>query len=319
MSERALPVRGIAVFEAAARAVSFHAAAEELNLTPSAVSHQIRLLEETLGVKLFERVGRGVTLTAEGAEYASIVRSSMRRLRVATNQIKLRAKVGRALEVVRIEAPPSWAHCWLLPRLPELIAQHPGIDIRVNAQGSHLQGDRLPWPIPTDAPADLQIVYGDEELWGDRAAHLLSEDFQPLCAPTLTEGRGMDSPEQLLEHTLISTARNAVTWEEWLNWQRVDLDTKHVDSLQLDPSHLTIEAAVSGIGFILESSILVESHLATGKLIAPFRGLSLPGLSYWLFAPSRRKSASAVDAVMEWLQKAALPSMQPPEANSDLS
>ena len=147
MAERSIPVRGIAVFEAAARAVSFHAAAEELNLTPSAVSHQIRLLEETLGVKLFERVGRGVTLTAEGAEYARSVRPSIRRLRAATNQIKSRAKKGGALEVVRIEIPPSLAHCWLLPRLAELIAQHRGIDIRVNAQGSHLQGDRLPWPV----------------------------------------------------------------------------------------------------------------------------------------------------------------------------
>ena len=76
MAERSIPVRGIAVFEAAARAVSFHAAADELNLTPSAVSHQIRLLEEILGVKLFERVGRGVTLTAEGAEYARSIRPS---------------------------------------------------------------------------------------------------------------------------------------------------------------------------------------------------------------------------------------------------
>jgi len=115
MAERSIPVRGIAVFEAAARAVSFHAAAEELNLTPSAVSHQIRLLEETLGVKLFERVGRGVTLTAEGAEYARSIRPSLRRLRDATNEIKARAKKGGALEVVRIEIPPSLAHCWLLP------------------------------------------------------------------------------------------------------------------------------------------------------------------------------------------------------------
>jgi LysR family transcriptional regulator, glycine cleavage system transcriptional activator len=318
MAERALPVRGIAVFEAAARAVSFHAAAEELNLTPSAVSHQIRLLEETLGVKLFERVGRGVTLTAEGAEYASSVRSSMRRLRVATNQIKLRAKMGRALEVVRIEAPPSLAHCWLLPRLPELIAQHPGVDIRVNAQGSHLQGDRLPWPPLADAPADIQLVYGDDKLWADRAAHLLAEDFQPLCTPALLEQGNFTAPEALLEHRLLSTSRNAVTWEEWFNWQRVDLDTKHVDGLQLDPSHLTIEAAVGGLGVILESSILVERHVATGALVAPFPGLTLPGLSYWLFAPSKRKSATAVDAVMEWLEEQA-PRSQLPEERGDLS
>ena len=306
MAERSIPVRGIAVFEAAARAVSFHAAADELNLTPSAVSHQIRLLEEILGVKLFERVGRGVTLTAEGAEYARSIRPSIRRLRDATNQIKARAKKGGALEVVRIEIPPSLAHCWLLPRLTELIAQHPRIDIRVNAQGSHLQGDRLPWPTLADAPADLQIVYGDDNLWADRASHLFSEDFQPLCAPALLGRQAMDCADQLLQHTLISTSRNAVTWEEWLNWQGFDLDENPVDSLQLDPSHLAIEAAVSGMGFILESNVLVQRQLSIGNLVAPFPHLSRPGLSYWLFAPALRKAPSAVDVVIEWLRQSAV-------------
>jgi LysR family glycine cleavage system transcriptional activator len=88
MSERVLPLRGIWVFEAAARATSFQAAASELNLTPSAVSHQIRLLEEVLGVRLFDRVGRGVTLTPDGAEFARSVRPSIRRLRLATSEIK---------------------------------------------------------------------------------------------------------------------------------------------------------------------------------------------------------------------------------------
>jgi LysR family glycine cleavage system transcriptional activator len=316
MAERSLPVRGIAVFEAAARAASFHAAAEELNLTPSAVSHQIRLLEDTLGVRLFERVGRGVTLTAEGAEYARSVRPSMQRLRVATNQIRARAKAGGALEVVRIELPPSLAHCWLLPRMPELIAQHPGFEIRVNAQGSHLQGDRLPWPPLADAPADLQIVYGDDKLWADRASRLLSEDFQPLCAPALLEQGALESPDQLLQHTLLSTSRNAVTWEEWLNWQGIDIDKNPVNTLQLDPSHLAIEAAVDGMGVILESSLLVERHLGTGKLVAPFPDLRRPGLSYWLFAPSQRKAASAVDVVIEWLQASAPPTPAGGEANA---
>jgi LysR family glycine cleavage system transcriptional activator len=305
MAERSIPVRGIAVFEAAARAVSFHAAADELNLTPSAVSHQIRLLEDILGVKLFERVGRGVTLTPEGADYARSIRPSIRRLRSATNQIKARAKMGGASEVVRIEIPPSLAHCWLVPRLAELIAQHPGLDIRVNAQGSHLQGDRLPWPTFADAPADLQIVYGDDNLWADRASPLFAEDFQPLCAPALVQCRPVDSADQLLQHTLIGTSKNAVTWEEWLNWQGIDLDENLVDTLQLDPSHLAIEAALSGMGFILESSVLVQRQLAVGNLVAPFPHLSRPGLSYWLFEPSQRKAASAVDAVIEWLRNSA--------------
>src|SRR3546814_15731945 len=94
MSERVLPLRGIAVFEAAARSSIFQAAADELNLTPSAVSHQIRLLEDILGVRLFDRVGRGVTLTPDGAEYARSVRQSIRRLAPATSDHRLRGQQG---------------------------------------------------------------------------------------------------------------------------------------------------------------------------------------------------------------------------------
>src|ERR1041385_6098827 len=103
MSERVLPLRGIAVFEAAARSSSFQAAADELNLTPSAMSHQMRLLEDNLGVRLFDRVGRRVTLTPEGAEYARSVRQGIRKLRSATSEIRARGKKGASLEVVRIE------------------------------------------------------------------------------------------------------------------------------------------------------------------------------------------------------------------------
>jgi LysR family glycine cleavage system transcriptional activator len=234
----------------------------------------------------------------------------MQRLRVATNQIRARAKIGRALDVVRIEAPPSLADCWLLPRLAELVAQHPSIDIRLNAQGPLLQSD-WPWPPLADAPADIEIVYGDDKLWSDRASHFLSDTFQPICAPALLEHCAMQSPEELLRHTLLSTARNPVSWDAWLDWQGIDLHRDPVRTLQLDPSHLAIDAALGGMGIILESNILVERHLATGKLVAPFPNLTRPGLSYWLFAPSQRKAGSAVDAVITWLQEQAEAAVNP--------
>jgi LysR family glycine cleavage system transcriptional activator len=305
MSERVLPLRGISVFEAAARAASFQAAADELNLTPSAVSHQIRLLEAILGVRLFDRVGRGVTLTPEGAEYARSVRQSIRRLRAATSDIKTRGKKGGVLDVVRIEAPPSFAHCWLLPRLTDLMARLPGIDIRVNAQGSHLQGDRLPWAPLADAPADVQIVYGDDDLWADRASHLFSELFQPLCAPELLEGCTLDSPRDLLRETLVRTFQNSISWEEWLDLQGIDLHATPVDTIQLDPSHLAIGAAAKGLGFILESSILVQHEMSVGKLVSPFPSLSRPGLSYWILTPSANRARATIDAIVAWFKEKA--------------
>ncbi|MGH7024073.1 MAG: LysR substrate-binding domain-containing protein [Caulobacteraceae bacterium] len=302
MSEKALPLRGIAVFEAAARVSSFQAAAEELDLTPSAVSHQIRLLEDILGVQLFDRVGRGVILTPDGAEYARAVRQSIRRLRAATRDIRARGKKGEALEVIRIELPPSLAHCWLLPRLTDLMNRLPGIDIRVNAQGSHLQGDRLPFPLLADAPADVQIVYGDRDIWEDRASLLFSEDFALYCAPQFLAQRDLDTPQQLLGNTLISTSQNAVSWDEWLNLQGIDSDRPASSIVQLDPSHLAIEAAVRGVGIILESSALVGGELAAGLLVSPFPHLSRPGLSYWMYAPPANRARPTVEAVIEWLK-----------------
>lgn len=305
MSERVLPLRGIAVFEAAARASSFQAAADELNLTPSAVSHQIRLLEDILGVRLFDRVGRGVTLTPDGAEYARSVRLGLRRLRAATSDIRSRGKKGGTLDVVRIEMPPSFAHCWLLPRLSDLMARLPDIDIRVNAQGGHLQGDRTPFPQLADAPADVQIVYGDRDIWEDRASLLLPETFQPYCAPAFVERHGIDLPDKLRRKILISTAQNVVSWDEWLNLQGVDPDENPVGSIQMDPSHLAIGAASSGVGVILESSVLVAQDVAEGRLVAPFPHLSRPGVGYWIYMPSAQKVRPSVEALLEWLRAAA--------------
>lgn len=302
MRERTLPLRGIAVFEAAARASSFHAAAQELSLTPSAVSHQIRLLEEILGVRLFDRVGRGVTLTPDGAQYAHVVRQSIRRLQIATHDIRSRGKNGDVLDVVRVETPPSFAHCWLLPRLAGFLAQHPGIEIRVNAQGQHLQGGRLPWPPSNDAPADLQIVYGGEDLWADRAIPLVSEVIQPLCAPSLLIGNTMASPADMLRHTLIGTSLNHIMWDDWLTAQGIDLYEGRAGPIQLDPSHLAIEAAVEGIGIILESSVLAGHQMSRGNLVAPFPHLLRAGLSYWIFEPSPIKTRPAVETAIEWLR-----------------
>jgi LysR family glycine cleavage system transcriptional activator len=304
MTDRVLPLRGISVFEAAARAESFHAAAEELNLTPSAVSHQIRLLEAVLGVKLFDRVGRGVTLTPEGAEYARSVRHSIRWLRAATSDMRARGQNGSVLDVVRIEAPPSFAHSWILPRLADLMSLQPGIDIRLNAQGSSIQGERLPWEPLVDAPADIQIVYGGD-IWKDRASLMLRETFQPFCAPDLLEPNAFESPQALLSQTLISTFHNHMSWEEWLNLQGVQIDRNPVNRLQLDPSYLAIQAAAGGLGIVLESSILVQRELSSGALVAPFPHLVRPGLGYWIFTPSTKRLSATVGNVIDWLMAGA--------------
>ena len=305
MHERALPLRGIVVFEAAARTSSFQEAADELSLTPSAVSHQIRLLEKILGIQLFDRVGRGVILTSEGAEYARSIRRSIRWLRAATNDIRARSNVGNALEVVRIEMPPSLGHCWLLPRLNEMMTKFVGVNIRINTQGGHLQGDRLPLLQSADAPADIQIVYGDDDIWADRASPLLSECFAVYYAPALLAQRAVDVPEQVLQQTVISTSQNPISWDDWLSLHGIEGSERTIGTVQLDPSHLAIEAALAGVGPILESNVLVKRPLSLGTLISPFPHLSVPGLSYWIYPPSTKKTRPAVEAVIGWLKEIA--------------
>ena len=302
MSDKVLPLRGIAVFEAAARSASFQAAADELNLTPSAVSHQIRLIEDILGVQLFDRVGRGVKLTPDGADYARSVRLSISRLRAATSEIRLRGKKGGTLEVIRLEMPPSFAHCWLVPHLTELMDRLPGVDIRINAQGSHLQGDRMPFQQLADAPADVQIVYGDSNIWEDRATLLISEVIQPYCAPAFLEKNVIQTPEDLTKFVLLSSAQNVVSWEEWLNLQGVDTTAHVFGSVQMDPSHLTIRAARNSVGIILESSVLVAGDVAAGVLVPIFPDRTRQGLGYWIYTPSAHGLRPSVEAVRDWLK-----------------
>lgn len=298
MSGPVLPLRALVVFEAAARLGSFRAAAEELGLTPSAVSHQIRALETGLGVGLFERVGRGVELSAEGREYFAGIGDGFRQLRHATERMARRG--GRA-EVVRVRTPPSFAGRWLLPRLPALLADNPGVDIRVNAEKDQRPG----------APGvDLMIVYGegahwDGANWDGVADPLLGEAVLPLCAPALA--RGIDGPADLLSRPLIATRGNAVSWRDWYRHHGID-PGRAGPVMELDPSDVAIDAAVSGLGIVLESDVLSEAERRDGRLVAPLPDHAMRVTGYWLVWSTGTRAAgtrAAVERVRGWLLAAA--------------
>jgi LysR family transcriptional regulator, glycine cleavage system transcriptional activator len=291
MPEPKLPLRGLTVFEAAARLLSFREAAAELNLTASAVSHQIALLEEFLGVDLFERSSRGVTLTLEGASYARSIRPLLAQLQQATQDITRRGGRRGAREIVRIRTPPSLASRWVVPRLPAFLAQHPTIDIQVNAPFVSQQGDE----------ADVIVTYGNAARWQSIAVPFLSETTQPLCAPAMLASGRIRTPDDLLGQTLITTKLNAFSWEDWFQKQGVRLDRLLLRPIQFDPSHLAIDAAVSGLGFILESDILTRTEIAAGRLAAPFPQSAISTPSYWLLPLKQASARSAVVTVYDWL------------------
>jgi LysR family glycine cleavage system transcriptional activator len=287
MTTRRIPLRSMTAFEAAARLGSFQAAARELHLTPSAVSHQIRRLETECGVALFLRTGRGVAVSPEGAAYARAVAERFALLRGATDSLARAAQ----RQIVRIDTPPSLASRWLLPRLPAFMTAHPGVELRVNGEAPERAGQ-----------ADLQIVFGGATKWQGRARPLLREIVQPLCAPGLFARGGVAAPGDLLAQRLIATIDNAVTWEAWFRHMGI----AHADPIprpvQFDPSHLAIDAAVQGMGVVLESDLLTEMERHAGRLVAPLPDSGISLVSYWLLPADPASLSPGTRTAYAWLQ-----------------
>jgi LysR family glycine cleavage system transcriptional activator len=291
MRRSRLPLRGIAVFETVARLGSLKAAATELRLSPSAVSHQIRSLEEELGVELFRRVSRGVRLSPDAMKYAEVLHELFDRMRRATASIAAPGWGKSSTRVVRIMTPPSLATHWLMPRLPAFITDHPGIDLRVFAVRT-ADGNVEDF--------DITIGYGDATRWQGRARPLLEETIQPYCAPARLRGAKSLAPRQLLALPLIQSRENAVSWESWFSQRGLSYDAAENHPLQLDPSYVAIEAAIKGVGVILESSLLTRENVEAGRLVAPVPETRPPSTSYWLLPLHKGARRPVVDAYT-WL------------------
>jgi LysR family glycine cleavage system transcriptional activator len=291
MTRLRLPLRGIAVFAAVARLGSFKAAANELNLSPSAVSHQIRALEEELGVELFRRVSRGVRISPDAARYAEILHGLFERMHRATADIAAPGWNQTSTGIVRIMTPPSLATHWLMPRLPALIDAHPGVDLRVFAVRT-ADGNAEDF--------DITIGYGDATRWRGRARPLLEETIQPYCAPGRLAGETSLTAAQLLSQPLIQSQENAVSWETWFSQRGISFDRSEIHPIQLDPSYVAIEAAVKGVGVILESSLLTQEHVGAGRLLAPVPETRPPSTSYWLLPLHKGARQPAIKAY-KWL------------------
>ncbi len=293
MTRSRLPLRAISVFEAVARLGSFKAAADELNLTPSAVSHQIRSLESDLGLSLFLRESGGVKLAPAAAEYAETVQTLLEQMRAATDGIAVRRIRGAVAGTVRIMTPPSLATHWLMPRLPAFIDAHPGIDIRVFAiRTANGNVDDF----------DLTIGYGDRARFKGRAQPLLEETIRPYCAPSRLAGAAFFEARHLLTQPLIRSRENDFSWERWFTRHGLPSEPWALNHLEIDPSYVAIEAAVKGVGVILEGSILTGDHVEAGRLVAPVAEPGRPSVSYWLL-PLHHGAKQPTRIAYDWLLK----------------
>lgn len=253
------PLAALRAFDAAARHLSFRAAADELSVTQSAVSHQIAELEQRLGVALFRREHRRVELTAAGALYHPHVRDGLARLEQGTALVTL-GSPGRELDV---QVYVTVAVRWLIPRLHSFTSTHPEVKVRLNT--SHLD-----WEFAADE-SDVAIVCTEQpDRPGVSATHLFDANLVAVCSPALARaGLGLRQPADLVNHSLLQLYTAVDECESWLAAAGVPQVTG-AGTVRFDSYLLAIEAAVDGQGVAIVPDFLVGADLRSNRLVAPF-------------------------------------------------
>lgn len=250
---RTISLSAVKSFEAAARNGSFRAAAAELNLSPSAISHAIASLETALGTPLFERDGRTVRLNSPGERLMRHVGNAFEELRVGFEAVG-----NRDPHLLRLHCAPSFAAQWLSPRLSRFLATFPDIRLRLAASTDYA-------PFSTDE-FDADLVYGPPRGEGLTVIPLGEELVTPLCAPRCAEA--IRTPDDLSQQVLIQSDRKLVRWSDF--FPACGLATpSQLSTMRFDRSFLAIAAAADGLGVALESTRLAERELASDRLVAP--------------------------------------------------
>lgn len=291
MTARLPSLNGLRAFEAAARHLSFTLAASELNVTQTAISHQIRRLEEELGVRLFIRQNRALALTPEARDYLPGVRAAFNDLRLATDRL-LRKDDDKVLTVSTLA---SLAAKWLLPRLTDFQEQHPGIDVRITTSTSLVDFQR--------DNVDAAIRYGRGQWPGLRADWLMADELFPVCSPSLLRGdKPLRHPEDLRGYPLLHTSNaNSDDWRLWLTAAGLPSDIARQPGITFDMIFMAIQAAIDGIGVAMGRTSYVQDDIAKGRLVVPFK-IALPAdAGFYLVAPEGRREAPKLAAFRQWI------------------
>ncbi len=282
-----LPLNALRAFEAAARHLSFTNAAIELCVTPAALSHQVKALEERLALPLFRRLPRGLALTDEGQALLPVLRDSFDRIADALG----RFEGGMMREVLSVGAVGTFAVGWLLPRLEAFRQAHPFVDLRLSTNNNRVD-------IAAEG-LDQAIRFGDGAWHGTDALRLFDAPLTPLCAPALAAR--LESPADLFRETLLRSYRSA-DWPDW--FKAAGLPVPPLTGPMFDSSLVMIEAALQGAGVALAPPMMFERELRAGQLVRPFAEEAVTG-AYWLTRLKSREPTEAMAAFQAWLLKAA--------------
>jgi len=303
------PLNALRVFEAAARHLSFKEAANELSITQAAVSHQVKSLEDYLGVELFRRAGRGVQLTEAARACLPKLREGFDALAAAVELIRER---GEETELV-ITAPPVFTARWLFPRLADFARREPKVEVRVVASSKMVDAGALDSAALMSnldlrsESSGVEVHLGSGEYPGFRTDKLFEVTMAVVAAPEMVSGANpLKKPEDLAKHVLLhDDAMNLVAhgnaWQKWL-------EAAHVAD-RVDGSHgphfssniLSLEAASQKLGVALALRPLVNTDLASGRLVTPFKVEVKPQGAYWLVCPEVIADRPSVAAFRKWL------------------
>jgi LysR family glycine cleavage system transcriptional activator len=286
MPDRLPSMQALHAFEAAARARSLTRAAESLNLTHSAISHQIKALEADFGVRLIERAGRGIRLTDEGERFAARVRAVLSDLADAVREVTER-KNPRQL---RVSVIPSFAARWLLPRIGRFFATHPDIDVDVSANNLMVDFKR--------DDIDVAIRHGFGDWPGLISEYVLDDVYFPVCSPRLANGRLPARPEELSRYTLLRS--EGEFWKPWFEAAGLDWPEPSRGPMFNDTSH-TMQAAIEGQGIALARSSLIGNDVHNGVLIRLFDIVVPSSRKYFLVYPPRLADSPKLVAFRQWL------------------
>lgn len=283
-------LKALQAFEQAAYFGNIVKAAESLNVSPSAISHQIASLEKFLNKKLFYRTGRGITLTGTGEKYLESISGALHSINTATNDIIKR----KEKETLNIHTSPAFGHIYLLPRIKKFQDLHPEIQINFTCSYENVQFnlDRV----------DIDIRHGIFSWAGLNVIPIKYEYATVLTHPELINDNFIKEPKDLLSKPLIASQSTLIQWHHWFAHHNVNISHGLQFAFSFDRSHMSYEAGKQGLGFILENSILAEQYILNKELVRVFtRDFDIPVNAHYITFPYSHKKYTKVNYFIEWL------------------
>ncbi len=289
MPRRLPPLNTLRSFEAAARYESFTRAAEELHVTQSAVSQQVRALETELGVKLFGRERQRLKITPAGRDYLIVIREALDHIGAGTERLMQRQNAS----VLTVSTSLDFAAKWLVHRLARFAAAHPGIDLRVSATMHTVDFAR--------EDIDVAVRHGDGNWPGLEATRLCAEQIFAICSPKLLTGRNrLRRPADVLKWPILRLEDQSKAWERWFALAGV-VAPEQLPGPVLNRASMLIDAAIDGQGIALARTTLAAWDLISGRIVRPFDLSWRPADTYWIVSPKATAKVAKIGRFRDWL------------------